>query len=538
MFYKIALRNISKKGDTDIFPFPIENSLFYDKPGESEEILLEMDRNFNTRLSSSKVDTIKTCVPVGYTGFRWATLIEPAWNAFFLAEVLKISEQIEEKRIAVKEKCVFSYRLKYEEENGTLFDLDVNWKAFYKNAGQVTKEFKYVVTLDISDFYNRISHERLKDVLHADVDADGNTVKRIMDLVSRIASGKDPFGLPIGGNAARILAEALLIRTDNFMKSSGIKFCRFVDDYIVFAQSQADAYHVLNNCADYFLREMGLTLQKNKTAIMTSAEFTTHVESVFDEIESANDPARASLLKLNWHVDPYSAAADEDLRDLKKNLDGSELIRLLKSECRKTKINQMFGKQLVSAVQYLDAEDQSEAFGVLSLNYEKLYPIFPVIMRKAYHNLLKCNEETIETFIGSLTKLVFDDSYVIQSDNNASYALRVLSLTKSDQAKQAIIKLHERVTSGSGYSSDLVKMNSIYAMTNLRNSDWLNRRLQDFPNLSTWERRAAVASASFLEENGKAWRDTYRKYCSPMENLLGDWVFEKHSVQSNWKLPL
>ena len=31
-FYKMAVSNISKRGDTDIFPFPIENALFYDKP--------------------------------------------------------------------------------------------------------------------------------------------------------------------------------------------------------------------------------------------------------------------------------------------------------------------------------------------------------------------------------------------------------------------------------------------------------------------------------------------------------------------------
>jgi hypothetical protein len=29
-YYSLALNNISMQGDTDIFPFPIENALFYD----------------------------------------------------------------------------------------------------------------------------------------------------------------------------------------------------------------------------------------------------------------------------------------------------------------------------------------------------------------------------------------------------------------------------------------------------------------------------------------------------------------------------
>jgi hypothetical protein len=537
-FYKMAVTNIAKKGDTDIFPFPVEKYLFFDKPDEIVDILMDMDRNYDKSYKSVPISTIKTCIPVGYTGFRWATMIDPVWNAFFLGEVLKISGQIEKKRIPVEEKSVFSYRMKYDEESGTLFDHEVNWKAFYESAREKAKNHDYVITFDISDFYNRIYHENLKEVLHTDADADGNSVNRIMDIVSRISTGNEPYGLPVGGNAARILAEALLIRTDNFMRNNGIVFCRFVDDFILFAKSQEKAYTILNTCAEYFLRTFGLSLQKNKTAIMTKAEFISHVRSVFSEIESDKDPAKKTILNLRLHVDPYSQTADEDLRALREKIDGLQLIRLLKSECRKTKINQMFGKQLISAVQFLEKEDQSKAFEILSINFEKLYPVFPVIMRKAYDNLLNCGKDTIELFIGKICTLVDDNSYIIQSENNASYAIRVLSRFKSEMSEQAIIKLYERTADGNGNSSDLVKMNAVYAMANLRSSEWLMEKLKAFPQRSLWVRRSVIASAPFLGAEGKNLREQYRKFCSAEENLIGDWVSEKLSDKQNWDLPL
>ena len=538
----MAVTNIARKGDTDIFPFPVERYLFQDKKEEVLSLLVDMDREYG-QSANPPIDCIKTCIPVGYTGFRWATQIDPLWNAFLLGNVLKIAGQIERKRIPVEENAVFSYRMNYDEDTGTLFNRDINWKAFYRHAGEVAaekakdKKFR-ILTYDISDFYNRIYHERLRDVLHAEADADGHTVNRIMEIVSRIAGGNSPYGLPVGGNASRILAEALLIRADNFMRNSDINFCRFVDDYVVFAESAEKAYGILNQCAGYFMNSMGLSLQKNKTTLMTAAEFSTHIKSVFDEIESEKDPARASILRLKLHVDKYSAMADEDLRDLREKIDGSALVRLLKSECRKTRINQMFGKQLVGTLPLLEEDDLSEAFEVLSVNFEKLFPVFPVIMHKAYHNLAKCDEATVSLFTGRVAELFENNSYIIQSDNNASYAVRVLSLGENRKAAEVLAHIYQRQSSGSDTSTHLLKSNIIYAMANLKNLPWLEERLREFPTLSSWERRALAVAAPMMEEKGASWRKVFRDYCTPSENLAGDWAQEQISVNPNWKLPL
>lgn len=534
----MAITNISRKGDTDIFPYPIENALFYDKPEKVEEILSEMDQNLEKYIRENKVENIKTCIPVGYTGFRWATLIDPAWNALFLAQVLKIAENIESKRIPVNENAIFSYRFKYDDENGFLFDKDIRWKAFYKTAAGISSDFKYVITFDISDFYNRVNHERLRSVLNNDIAADGNTVDRIIELLSEISDGNDSYGLPIGGNASRILAEAFLTRADNFLKERGLKFCRFVDDFILFANKKDDAYEILNSCANYFLKNLGLSLAKNKTSIMTSAEFKKHIKMVFDEVEGEKDDEKNAIIKLNMNFDPYSAATDDSLIDIKDQVDGSVLIKLLKSEIRKTKINQLFGKQLIGAVRSLNDEDISEAFQIIAGNFDKLYPVFPLIMRTAYHNIARCTEKAFKAFTGSVVQLFEENSYIIQTDNNASYAIRLLSVARNDETKKVIRKLYENQINGQGQTSDLIKVNSIYALTNMGDWEWLGERLDAFPKLTQAERRALVAATAFLGEKGEAWLKTFQNYLTPLEKLTGEWANRNKQSKENWRLPL
>ena len=44
---KLAIQNISQYGDTDIFPFPMENALFYDLSDQVEILITDMETNFN-----------------------------------------------------------------------------------------------------------------------------------------------------------------------------------------------------------------------------------------------------------------------------------------------------------------------------------------------------------------------------------------------------------------------------------------------------------------------------------------------------------
>jgi len=529
-FQTLAIKNISMHGDTDIFPYPIENALFFDLPDKVKEIIVDIDSNFEGWLAQYPVESIKTCVPVGYTGFRWASLIDPLWNAYLLSEVLKISDKIEESRIPIDKNSVFSYRVKFDLTTGKIFNNEINWRLFYNTAIENAEKHSYVVRFDISDFYNRVYHHRLENALQR-TNADREIIRRIMKIIQDISNNVS-YGLPIGGNGSRILAEILLNSMDQVMLSKKIKFCRFVDDYIVFADSKEDAYIKLNWCAEFLLRNEGLALQKSKTLIQSKAEFISHAKATIEGEEGDTNKDRASFLKLHIHYDPYSITADQDYIDLKDKLSKFDIVSLIKSEVKKSKIHQAFGKQLMNAVSHLEEPSLSLAFNTISSNLEILYPIFPSVMQLTYRNLLKCNESTIKLLISSLCDLVEEDSYLIQTDNNASYVARVLSLVNTENTIQAIVKLNSRSM------SPLVKTNCLYSMANLNNYYWLSDLKSRFSTLSKWERRAFIASSYYLLDEGKHWRDNTKEQFVKFELLIRDWVASKQPSQNNWRLPL
>lgn len=528
--YSLAIGNISKYGDTDIFPFPIENVLFYDNPQGIKKLLLEINSNFDKWISSYPVDSIKTCIPVGHTGYRWATLIDPLWNAYLLAQVLKIADSIESSRLAIDKKSVFSYRIKLDYQENKLFDRGISWRLFYNTALEISEDFSYVVKFDISDFYTRVYHHRLENALRR-TSGDPEAISRIMKILQDLSINVS-YGLPIGGNAARILAEILLNSMDQMLTSKRIRFCRFVDDYIVFASSKEDAYRKLNWCADFLLKNEGLALQKSKTQIQTKSEFVSHVKASLEGEEGESSKERASFLRLNIHYDPYSLSASSDYAELKNKIDQFDIAQLIKSEVKKSRIHQAFGKQLLNAISFLEKESLDLAFNVISSNLEVLYPIFPSVMQVTYKMLLKCSTEVKNQFINELCRLIIEDSYMIQTDNNASYVVRVLSLVNTENTIQAIDQVY------SESSSQIVKANCIYAMVNLRNDYWLSNLKFQFSTLSKWERRAFISASFFLGDEGKHWRQNTSSQFTDLEVLLKDWISTKHPIQNSWKLPL
>ena len=102
-----SLRNIAAHGDTDVFPLPFETFVFYDRLDECCALLAKSHEEFSKMLATYPPFTIDTLTQVGYTGFRWVTQIEPFWNAYYLALVITIADQIEGQRIPVGRSSIF-----------------------------------------------------------------------------------------------------------------------------------------------------------------------------------------------------------------------------------------------------------------------------------------------------------------------------------------------------------------------------------------------------------------------------------------------
>src|SRR5690606_19368072 len=171
-------------------------------------------------------------------------------------------------RIKEEEKKVFSYRYEWDNSKGSLFK-DTTWISYKKQCIEYSKSSDFVLQTDISNFYPRVNHHKLENELKR-VDTSTDIPKRILKLLS-VFSGTISYGLPVGGPASRILAELALNHADSHLKSKGIKFCRYADDYTIFCDSESEAYKILILLSEKLANDQ-LSLQKGKTKIMSSAE--------------------------------------------------------------------------------------------------------------------------------------------------------------------------------------------------------------------------------------------------------------------------
>ncbi|MEX0853280.1 MAG: RNA-directed DNA polymerase [Bauldia sp.] len=351
-FFRLAVNNVIKHGDTDVFPYPFETRAFFDRQQELLELLGEYHNHFETYLAQYSPQNISSLTPIGYAGFRWATQLDPIWNLYFLSCVLGCSDAIEAARIPKADETVFSYRYLPDSDSGDLFDRDYTWSRFIARSEQLSASSAFVVLCDISEFYLRLDHHRLENALQQ-LNLASDIPKRIERFLHHFSNTRS-FGLPIGGPAARLLSELTLNQIDRLLMNEGIAFVRFADDFHLFAASKEEAYQSLIFLSEKLFANQGLLLQKSKTRIVTGSEFraTSPLQSLRGEREQS-DTARA-LLQFAIRFDPYSPTAEEDYERLKAEIQRFDIIGLLKAEIAKSRVHPALTRKIVSAVRFLD----------------------------------------------------------------------------------------------------------------------------------------------------------------------------------------
>jgi hypothetical protein len=535
-FFERAVRNITKHGDTDIFPFPVENHVFFDNPVEVIDRLIDINGHFAERLVQYPPSNEGALAPVNYVGFRWATQLDPLWNAYFLGIVLSIAEDIEKARIPKSEATVFSYRYAWDDDTANIFDPDHNWRAFMEQSMKIAQEKKFVVVCDISEFYPRLSHHRLENAIkHLDIKSD--VPFKIKEFLSNF-SGTNSFGIPIGGPAARILSELVLNQIDRLLNAKKISFCRFADDYHIFSDSYEDAFASLVFLSDRLLRNQGLQLQKSKTRIMSGQEFiSTSPLKLNDEDDEVSEmPATLeeqskSLLRFSLRFDPYSPTADEDYESLRSELEKFDIMALLKSELSKTRIHISLSKKIIATIRFISPPQRDDAVLSLIANPDLLYPVYANVLMVAKAVFSDLEEKTRIGIISRVRQLITDGSHVCRVELNLGYAIRLLSCSHSPESEQLLISLYDTTT------SLMLRRDIILALAKWHAWYWLSDLRTRFRTLSPPERRAFVVASFVLKDEGKHWRDHIGPELTPFEKLIMRWAGTKTNLKG-WEIPL
>lgn len=273
---RMAVFNVIKEGLTDIFPRPFEVDLLSGNKIFAEEVVKQLEIRLKSCLESRDLSALRVH-PLQHVllpkkeafDFRRAALMQPMDTVTYLALVLTIADELEKHRPHHSKKIVFSYRFK--PKGGFIFDARYNFTAFERHVLDVLNRprTKVLVKCDIASFYDRLNLHRLESTLLG-LSIDKKIVSSINSLLLFWAN-RDSYGLPIGGNASRILAEAALISVDDYLISHNIKFCRFVDDYRFFAPDIESAHAWLTIFVERLFLE-GLSINPLKTFLEDVSE--------------------------------------------------------------------------------------------------------------------------------------------------------------------------------------------------------------------------------------------------------------------------
>ncbi len=525
---RVSLKNIAKYGDTDIFPFPFERNLFFDRPNECRKLLLDLHSHFDQFLATYPPVTIESLTQVGYTGFRWASQIEPFWNAYYLALVIAIADQIESIRIPKEEGVVFSYRFRWNEDESKLFE-DITWLDYRRRAIELSRTAQFVILTDVSNFYHSIYHHNIDNALTRLPDP-GEVPYRLRRLLFHFSKNVS-YGLPIGGPASRILSELSLDSVDQNLFRRRIPYCRYSDDFTLFCASRAEAYETLVFLSEKLFNE-GLVLNKNKTRILSADEFR-ETSAFLDPKGGGADVVEATdeqkLLHIAIRFDPYSPNAEEEYEALKTAVREVDIVGILGREVAKAAIDTTVTKQAINAIRALDEFGRDGAIQTLlaPTNLNVLLPVFSTVMRLIRGLYEELGASTKAFIDESLIHIYEEDSHLLSVELNLTYFLQALAVSPSGRKEEILIEVYERIP------NPLLRRQIILAMARWKRFYWLKDVKNKYSGLSEWEKRAFLIASYVLGDEGSHWRQNTKHTWSPMDKLIRDWYSQKYQQTGN-----
>lgn len=204
--------------------------------------------------------------------------------------------------------------LKLPHEMGSKYDdWFFKWKLYQKEILLFTETKKYIITTDLSNYYDSIRLRELRSVISSYINCDEVLLDLLFDTIENLSWRPDylpnqSIGLPvINLESIRLLAHSFLFEIDYVLKNQFKEnFVRWMDDIIIGVNDIDEAKQILKGISDV-LKSRGLSLNMSKTKIFTSEEakrnFLFNENSILDDFDK-NKPSQDNFIKefkMHWN---------------------------------------------------------------------------------------------------------------------------------------------------------------------------------------------------------------------------------------------
>lgn len=503
-FFRAALE-IGHSGDNDTLPYDLDAGFIKDKAADLAALCLDLFQRIETGavgkpapfMNGLPIVAERLLVPTGPHGFRITTKIHPFWNLYLNGLGLAIAEANEGQR-SVR---AHSYRL--ASQGPGFFDRTRSWRAYKLatlNEPVLDEDRAVVIQTDVASFYEHIYHHRLENVIK-DL-APGSTLAMQIDrILSKLAAGRS-FGLPVGGQCARILAEVMMTPIDRSLTDAGLIWHRYVDDYTLVCPSQQDAYKALSELS-HSLADYGLSLNRSKTTILSAKHYKDFVSAQLGEGEDAS----LALRELDLHFDPYSDNASAEYEKLKQSFDKIDISFLLDLEREKSQPDAFVLAQIGRALKFQEPPVAVQLCATLldPKNLDSFRASWSKIMRGVY--AVRSNDQFESIFAAIdvlLDRIPGAGGHLLVPEANMLHFLRALRFVRTDIRGAFVRQTYDSTTSAA------VRRACIDCWRCWADRSNFTRLRNQWQNLGAGEQRMLWLAAGAFGDEGLKTRDQLR----------------------------
>ena len=435
---------------------------------------------------------------------------------FYFGLFLEVGEKIENSRVKADRKVSFSYRFAPENTDYFVYDRNINFSGFQNYCGELAKNHQFVVVTDIADFYPRIYLHRLENALSAPLSTLPDHAKAIVKLIKGWNQNVS-YGIPVGNSPSRLLAEIVIDDIDRTLLAEGMIFTRFVDDYRIFCDSRQEAYKCLARLANALHDSHGLTLQSQKTKILTSQEFIdqmleTDEQKEIKSLASGFDSIIGGLGLLN----PYEPIDYIDLSpQMQAQIDGLNLESLLYEQLAKDEIDISTTKFLINRLGQLK---RTEPLDSIMATLDNLHPVLSEIIRYLAEVGEGLTQEKRQE-IGALLLGKLQDSVVSNLEFNKMQIMSMFAGTNKWGNTERLARFYN-------FESDAFFRRTLLLALGKSGQDyWLRTKKVSFDQMAVWDKRAFLYAAScFPKDERDHWYNAIQKSRDELEKYIMAWA--------------
>lgn len=174
-------------------------------------------------------------------------------------------------------------------------------QAIHTALRYVNNGSRYVVDIDLKNFFDRVNHDQLMGLLANEI-----TDKQLLRLIRRyLQSGillggitsKRTEGTPQGSPLSPLLSNIVLNQLDKELTRRGHKFVRYADDFSIYVGTKRSANRVMRSITGFIEVKLRLKVNKQKSAV----RYAGHMELLgYGIYRMRNQQFGLKVIEENW----------------------------------------------------------------------------------------------------------------------------------------------------------------------------------------------------------------------------------------------